>query len=326
MKKFIKDNLLFLIVIITIVCLFNIRLPYYINTPGGTIDITSRIEYKGKREETGSINLLYVTEYIANIPTFLLSYILPDWDLESIKDNQLSSNETPEEINIRNKVMLDNSINNATYVAYKAAAKKVDIKSRHNVVIGATLDNGLKIGDEVLSVDGKEIENVNEFKKIINNKNIGDELNIVVKRNDKEIDVKSVIKDIDGNKALGIVVITNYDYEIDPKINLTFKSSESGSSGGLMLSLCIYNAISDEDILKGRKVAGTGTIDIDGNVGEISGIKYKIMGAVRNKMDVVLVPSANYDEALRTVKSHNYKIKLVKVDTFSDAVRYLKNN
>ena len=31
------------------------------------------------------------------------------------------------------------------------------------------------------------------------------------------------------------------------------------------------------------------TIDIDGNVGEIDGIKYKIAGAAKNKMDIVLV-------------------------------------
>ena len=32
------------------------------------------------------------------------------------------------------------------------------------------------------------------------------------------------------------------------------------------MALSIYNAISDEDIIKGRNIAGTGTIDIDGNV------------------------------------------------------------
>ena len=95
-----------------------------------------------------------------------------------------------------------------------------------------------------------------------------------------------------------MVIITEYDYDISPKIDIKFKNSESGSSGGLMLTLTIYNAICDEDIIKNRKIAGTGTISNDGTVGEIDGVKYKIMGAAREKVDVVFVPTANYEEAV----------------------------
>ncbi len=42
-----------------------------------------------------------------------------------------------------------------------------------------------------------------------------------------------------------------------------------------MLTLTIYNAISGEDLIKGRNIAGTGTINLDGTVGEIDGVKYK---------------------------------------------------
>ena len=89
------------------------------------------------------------------------------------------------------------------------------------------------------------------------------------------------------------------------------------------MALSIYSAISGEDILKGRNIAGTGTIDINGNVGEIDGIKYKIMGAVKNDMDVVLVPSANYEEAKKVVEEKNYDIELVSISTFTDAIEYL---
>ena len=58
-----------------------------------------------------------------------------------------------------------------------------------------------------------------------------------------------------------------------------------------MLTLTIYNAISGEDLIKGRNIAGTGTINLDGTVGEIDGVKYKIMGANNSNMDIVFVPS-----------------------------------
>ena len=93
-----------------------------------------------------------------------------------------------------------------------------------------------------------------------------------------------------------------------------------------MLTLTIYSAISGEDLLKGRNIAGTGTISTDGTVGEIDGVKYKIMGAAQNNIDIVLVPSANYEEAIKTKNKYNYDLEIVKVDTFKEAVDYLKNN
>ena len=91
-----------------------------------------------------------------------------------------------------------------------------------------------------------------------------------------------------------------------------------------MMALSIYNVIADDDIVKGRNIAGTGTIDLECNVGKIDGIKYKLMGAVKNKMDVVLVPEGNYEEAVEVKKEKNYDIEIVSIKTFNDAIEYLK--
>ena len=254
-----------------------------------------------------------------------MSYVMPNWDLESIEASQIS-NETVEEIDLRNKIMLNNSINNAKYVAYKAANKSITEKSSKHYVIATIVDTNLKIGDEILTVNDIKINNLNELKEIINNSNIGDKLKLKVIRNKKEKIIEEEVKENDGNKIIGVVFMTDFEYELDPKIELKFKKSESGSSGGMMMALTIYSAISGEDILKGRNIAGTGTIDINGNIGEISGVKYKVMGANKNKMDVVLVPSANYDEAIKTKKENNYDLEIVKVDTFEDAINYLRTS
>ena len=325
-KTILKEDKFYIIALAILILIFNIRLPFYVNAPGGTININNRIEYQDKKEYKGSLNMLYVTEYVASIPFYLLSYVIPDWDLESITESQVSSNESIEQINIRNKVMLENSINNAKYVAYKAANKKVEIENMKYIVVGVTEENNLQIGDEILEVENHSIENLESIRTEINKKNKNDQIHFKIKRNGKEINVKSTIKEKDGKKELGVVILTNYSLKIDPQIKLKFKSSESGASGGLMMSLSIYSAISGEDILKGRNIAGTGTIDIEGNVGEIGGIKYKVMGAVKNKMDIILVPSANYKEAMKVKKEKNYKIKIVEVKTFQDAIKYLKEN
>ena len=325
MKRIIKENQWFFISLIIISILFCIKLPYYINMPGGTIEINDRIECKKCKSINGSLNLLYVSESEATIPTYLISYLIPNWDLEKVSNQQVN-NETMEEIYNRNRLMLEESIDAAIMVAYKASNRNIDIKGKRNIVIATTTNNNLKIGDEILEVDDKAIENTIEIRKLINAKKKNDKLKIKVLRNNKEKIIYVKVREEKKTKIIGIVVTTDYDYELDPKINLKFKSSEAGASGGLMLALSIYSKISNEDIIKGKKIAGTGTIEPDGSVGEIDGIKYKIMGAAKEKVALVLVPEDNYKEAIKVKKKNKYKMKIIKVKTFNDAINYLRNN
>ena len=319
MKKFLKENLKSIIFLIVMVLIISIKLPYYIEAPGGTINLSKRID-KNYEKKNGSLNMLYVTEYKGNIVTVILSKLIPTWDLYEISNQQIS-NETADEIYLRNKVMLDNSIQNATFVAYKEAGKNITIKETENIVIANLKENDFKIGDLIISVDDIPVENIMTIKNYINGLNVGDEVNILIKRNNREKNLK--IK-IDEDKLIGIMLITNYTYETEDTLDIAFRSGEGGSSGGLVLALGIYSKITGIDILKGRHIAGTGTIDIDGNIGEIDGVKYKIAGAVRNHMDMVLVSPANYDEAKKVIEDNKYKIELVKVETLKEAIDYLK--
>ena len=321
-KKFFKENIKYILALIIFTVIMNFPLPYYIMAPGGIIDISDRIEVENKQEMEGTLNLLYVSEYEANVATMLMSFLFKNWDAERVEESQVS-NESMEEIFLRNKVMLDNSIQNAIFVAYNKANKDINIKGRENYVIATTLDNGIKVGDKIISANGIEIENVDMLKEIINKSS--DYITLKVLRDDEELTLNVKVEEEDGNKIIGILVITNYVYDLDPELELSFKNSEGGSSGGLMISLNIYNALTNGDITKGKKIAGTGTIDINGNVGAIDGVKYKIMGAYANHMEIVFVPLENYDEAIKVKEENNYDMEIISVKTFDDALNYLNN-
>ena len=167
----------------------------------------------------------------------------------------------------------------------------------------------------------KEIKN-NAFERL----SLADKENIKLISNKKEVDRKAEVININGELKVGIAFLTTYEYETDPSITVKTKSSESGSSGGLMLSLAIYNAITKEDITKGKTIVGTGTIDVLGNVGKIDGVKYKILGAGKNKADLFICPKDNYDDAMKVKKEHNLNINIISVETFDEAINYLENN
>ena len=110
MKKFLKENLKSIIIMLIFIIVVNIQLPYYIEAPGGTINLTERIN-KDYNKKDGSLNMLYVTQYRGNVVTLLLGKIFNSWDIYEISNQQIS-NEDANDIYQRNKVMLENSIQN----------------------------------------------------------------------------------------------------------------------------------------------------------------------------------------------------------------------
>lgn len=325
-KKFIKENYktLLLYLILLIICTY--RLPFYIYTGGGTIDLEKRIDLKGN--EKGSYNLAYVKQIYATIPTYLLSFVMDKWDVVKVSDLQIDNEEDVKDIDNREKLYLEEANNHAILNAYKLAGKTINMKeSSYKVIyVNKDSDTNILVGDKLVSVNGVKITNNLEYKKYLQTLEVGTRLEIKVERNNKEIDCYAILKEIDGEKIIGLYLVNIYDYELDPPINLKFKWNESGSSGGFMLSLAIYDRLVDDDLTKGRKIVGTGTIDANGNVGEIGGVKYKVLGASKEKADIFFCPKENYEEAINTKNKYNLKLKIVKVETLEEAINYLKNN
>ena len=326
-KKFIKKNykdIIFYIIMLVLLIVVTYPLPYFIYTGGGTIDLENRIELESN--EKGSYNLAYVRQLNATIPTYLLSLIIDKWEVESIHNSTIDDTENQKDIEEREKLYLEEANSNAIINAYKLAGKKVDIKSNDYKVIyvNKESDTNIKVGDTLLSVNGISVNNNSEYKEYLSTLKTEENLKVKVRRDGKEIECYAKLKEIDGEKIIGLYLVNIYDYDVSPEIKLKFKSNESGPSGGFMLSLAIYDRLVSEDLTKGRKIVGTGTIDADGKVGEIGGVKYKVMGAAKDKADIFFVPKENYDEALKTKEKYNYKIDIIKVETLEEAVNYLK--
>ena len=323
-KAFFKENISYIIILIVTFLLFYIKLPFYIMAPGGTIDISDKVIIEEGHKLNGKVNMLYVSSLKATIPTYLFAKISNKWDEFPNSERQIG-HESSSDIEFRDKILLDNSVDNAIYVAYKASSKDIQIKNVYNYVIGKVDEAKceLAIGDIILEADGKDITSIN-LNEYIASLEVGDNIDFKVTDDKDRISSKKCsVVDIDGAKKVGILYSQNFDYDTS-SIDIKFNGSEGGSSGGFMMSLSIYLALSDEDLLKGRNIAGTGTIDINGVVGEIGGVKYKIIGAHNAKVDLVFVPLENYNEAMYIVNKYNYDMEIVKVHTLEDAINYLK--
>ena len=327
-KEFIQENYMHLLLCLVLVTTLTYPLPYYIYNGGGIMKVNDKVIMDDKTESKGSYNLCYVKEIQATIPTFLLSYILPGWDMVGKEEVAYNVKETPEEMKTRDHIYLYQANSNAIISAFRSSGKEYKILDTSPVVLGYSDEavSDLKIGDEILSIDDIEINTGKEVTEYINSKEIGDTLKIKVLNNKKEYVRTTKIIEIDNNKKIGIIIDDIAHYETDRKIDFNFKDRESGPSGGFMMSLALYDYLIEEDLSKGLKISGTGTIDIDGNAGTIGGVKYKLKGAVDKKSDIFFVPNGeNYEEAIKEKKKHNYKIDVVGVEKLDDAIAYLKS-
>ncbi len=324
-KNFIKENYKGLIVLIAIYLLFAIELPYSIYSPGGAVNLNERIKMDDKNESAGSFNMAYVSMVKGSIPFLLVSRIIPDWDIVK-KENITIDGETMDNMMKRERLYLEESINAATINAYQKAGKEITITAIKNSVsyIVSDAKTDLEVGDTITSINGNKINSLEDLKTIVNDLKVGTKVNMEINRDDKAREAYATVYKSEDGPKIGVSLITTYEYDTTPDVEIKSKSSEMGSSGGLMMSLTIYNALVENDITKGKKIVGTGTIDINGNVGEIGGVKYKLIGAVKNKADIFICPLENYEEAMAVKKERNFDIKIISAKTFDEALEKLE--
>ena len=323
----VKEEYKFIAILIILYIIFQIPVNYYIITGGGTSDISSRIHVKDAYSKKGTFNISYVEELKGTVFSYALSYIIPTWERENADLYKYSKKESIEDIEFRSDLDLKTANGNAIYWAYKLANKRFTQKSAELYVITTFEEykTTLKTKDRILNIDGNTYETIKEYKDYLQTKKENDTVKITIIRNKKEKQITAKLYKYKKKNILGVALQYAKTYETKPPVKIKFKSSESGPSGGLITTLEIYNQLTKKDITKGLKIAGTGTIEEDGTIGQIGGVEHKILGAESDKTDIFLVPSGeNYKAALKYKKQKKLKIKIIEVKNIQDALKKLE--
>ncbi len=93
-----------------------------------------------------------------------------------------------------------------------------------------------------------------------------------------------------------------------------------GPSGGLIFSLGLVELLTQEDLLRGRKISGSGTIAADGTIGAIGGIAEKVIAAKKAGATILFASRENCDEIPKNVQG----ISVIAISNLRQAVDYLK--
>lgn len=320
-KTYWKNYLAFILIV---PCLF-ISFDCNIYSPGSLVDLTDRIEVDSSYESKGSFNLTYVTARKGTLPNIILSKFFKNWDIVGNEENRIED-ESESEIVERNKIYLKETSYDAIIAAFTEAnisyeVESIDVTVTHVYEYAKT---DIKTGDIIRNINGTTVKDFNSLKEEIAKYKKGDSLKINVERNNKIIECEAELVEEDGRVIIGATLSELKNIKTDPKVEYIFKDNESGASRGLLCALDIYNKITKFDLTKGDIISGTGSIDQNGVVGSIDGVKYKLAGAVKKKAKVFIVPTGNYKEALYEKEKNNYNIEIIEADTLHNVIEKLK--
>lgn len=235
--------------------------------------------------------------------------------------------QTDAQVTQANNEMFSDSENNAEVAALSYLHEPV------KVVVGLVVPNApagslLHVGDQLLTVNDQPVTSASQVNALLKQTRPGDRVPITYQRGNAPPAQGTVTVGVrpgdrpggapDGPQ--GFLGIVPQGEPINPNQITIALDDVGGPSAGLMFTLGVLDKITPANLADGRFIAGTGTIDENGNVGQIDGIPLKMIGARDAGATVFLVPAPNCAEAKRTAPAG---LQLIKVATLSDAVNSL---
>lgn len=180
----------------------------------------------------------------------------------------------------------------------------------------------LKAGDVIVALDRKPVVEVKDIAGLLARAKPGDAVMVTFRRDGQLSDVS--VKTIGSSKEPGkpiIGVTVRQSRQLPIKVKISARDI-GGSSAGLMFALAIYDALTPDDLTKGHKIAGTGTIKGEtGAVGQIGAIEQKVIGAKRLGADIFIAPAGDLEGARAAADKD---MKVIGVSTLGEAIAALR--
>ena len=305
------------------------RLPVVALSPGPAEDVLSRIRVSGRMAVYDSKGSLYLTSVgIDDDVRFYEALLdLANHDVQVLPRADLyPQGESPQEIDRRNAVDMDDSKTNATVAALRELGYRVSPSAVVvvDVARGAPAAGRLREDDRILRVDGRAVHSIAEIQQAIGRHRPGERVVLRVRRGRAEQDVTVGTRASDDPPARPQVgVVLREDFQNLP-VSVTIDTENiGGPSAGLIFAISIVDKLTPEDLTAGRRIAGTGEISVDGAVGRIGGIAEKLVAARRQGATIFLVPAGNCGEARSAAPAG---LRLVRVANLEDALRFLRQD
>ncbi len=322
--------------------LAQVHLPYVQIAPGGAEPINELLRVPEARSHPpkGSFLLTTVSLVIDVRPLDLVRDFFDD-DIVVIARKDILGDADEKTYNQAAVQDMDDSKQSAIVVAMRTLGYEVPERGAGSLI--AAVAEGdvpakgvLTAGDVVTAIDGVPTPLAEKAIAILQTHKPGDPIVATVTRSDKtsvERTIRLGSRGEDGSCAVAVVngagacmgvILGTKDHKFDYPFEVSIDTKNvGGPSAGLAFALALIDELTPGELTGGRDVAVTGTIDIDGTVGDVGGVVQKTAAVRHAGATLFLVPPGEFAEA----KQHaGKKLKVVQVATLKDALAALADN
>jgi len=299
----------------------------------GEIDGTPIIEVEGLESYPTSGTLDFTTITLSGGPRFPVSAW--EWMAASLdptssiadEDEVFPEDVTASEVREQNLELMSGSQQQAAVVALRAIGEEVPEEVKvAQVMKDQPADGVLKVNDRIMAVGDTSIRTPDDLRAILQEVEPGEAAAFTIERDGKkqQLEVPTTAQtgtDEDGTEVsrtiIGIFPASDFDLPYEVSINA---GNVGGPSAGLMFTLAVYDTITPGELTGGRDFAGTGTINSEGEIGPIGGIRQKLIAADRAGADYFLAPADNCSEIVGNIPEGLTVARVASFDEARDVV------
>ena len=306
-------------------CLYLVELPLWVQSPGGARSVLPLIAIEDAPTYESEGRLLLTTVNVGRVNLF---YALRAW-LDPAATLIPERDVLPEGVTDREYDRISLSQMDQSKIAAVAVAleRESGYPEEHgggalvqDVVPGSPAEGRLFPGDLITHIDGRRIADLEGLGRAIDAAGTEGVLRMTVRPleggSERSVALRPVFDPELDRAVVGVYTVANFPFPIEIE-----SGSIGGPSAGLMWALGVADLLTPGDLTGARAIAGTGTVDLQGNVGPIGGIALKVQAAEEADAEAFLLPQANLAEA-RTVDAD---LRLVPVLTVDQAIDYLED-
>ncbi|HLU53598.1 MAG TPA: S16 family serine protease [Acidimicrobiia bacterium] len=304
-----------------VVLAWNVPLPLVAYSPGPVTDATDSVTVEGAPtyDTQGELVMLTVAGQDINAFEALVAAVDPSVDVLA-RQVVRRPDESDEDYHRRNLELMDQSAQTAIAVALSRIELPDDRSAVYVTGYAADTPAGevLEIGDRIVALAGQRIEAAESLAAVMEGNTPGDRVPLSVERDGQVLsyEVELVPREDDPDSPMIGIYVRQLPFWIDIDTGIV-----GGPSAGMMYTLAIIDVLTPGSLTGGRVVAGTGTIDLEGSVGEVGGVRQKVVAAEAAGAEYMFVPAGNLAAAESAPRGD---MELVAVESIDDALEFLR--
>jgi len=323
----------FIMAVLAVAVASRINLNYYAVQPGTAQSVQQFITVPADKRHpvTHPVLLTDVEIGRVNALSYLFYKLQSDTDLEPVV--AVTGGTPPSQLDAQGNLEMAQAESFAKTAALRRLGYAVPATAAGAVIFGTFPGTPaypvLHVGDVVTAVDGVATPTAEQLTSTLARYHSGQTATLSVRKGGSGapvpvvVTLKRTLVDLgDGQTAtvdLGIEPEDQVDYHYPIPVNIDV-TNIGGPSAGLAMTLGVIDALTSGSMTGGHTVAATGTIDSEGNVGDVGGVPQKTIAVENAGASIFLVPRQEYKAALSKDRPG---LKIFEVSTLNQALAVL---